>query len=85
MSYLPRGDNAIIDWGQQFLIVISDPLNYDRWGIRKPSEEMNELYENSKGEPLENECRCTRITGVLLADHCTQSKARTDKMNCRGE
>ena len=44
MSYLPRGDNAIIDRGQQFLIVISDPLNYDRWGIRKPSEELNELY-----------------------------------------
>ena len=44
MSYLPRGDNALIDWSQQFIRVSFDPLNYQRWNIMKPPEELNELY-----------------------------------------
>ena len=43
-NYLPKGDNALIDWGQQLIMVIYDPLNYERWGVMKPPEELNELY-----------------------------------------
>ena len=43
---MPRRDNDLIDWGQKFLTVSNDPLNYTRWGIIKPSDELMDLYSD---------------------------------------
>ena len=43
---MPRRDNDLIDWGLQLIRIIYDPLNYERWGIMKPSDEIMELYND---------------------------------------
>ena len=45
-DFLPRSDNAILDWCRQFILIIYDQLYYDRWGIKKPPEELKELYDD---------------------------------------
>ena len=46
VSYIPRNDNALIDWGQKLLTVSNDPLNHTRWGILKPKDELMDLYSD---------------------------------------
>ena len=45
-DFLPRSDNAILDWCYQFILVIYVQLNYERWCIIKPPEELKELYDD---------------------------------------
>ena len=45
-NYFPRGDNALIDWVQRFLVAIYDQLNYERWLIMKPSDDLMDLFSD---------------------------------------
>jgi len=43
---VPRSDYTLVVWSHQVITVAYDPLNYDRWCIVKPSDELKELHDD---------------------------------------
>ena len=45
-NYIPTNDNDLIDWSQKLLQIVYDPTKYERWGIIKPDDELNDLFSD---------------------------------------
>jgi len=45
-DYIPKSDNDLIDFGKKLIQVAFDRTFYERWGIMKPDEELDDLFSD---------------------------------------